>query len=219
MLLRRSPAYSDPVVRPLAQDCPEGLIRDLSPPLWEIKIRQWRGAVWVEPETGVHWVLGGGLAKGEHRDRDDFYQALRRQHAADHLESWFPSPEDALLLKRETAARLVTQAELSTQEAVLEALLQVHEGGHERFEIGHPVPGRGLLGEESRGTGGVGWRSCVVCVATASSHSRFRGRIPTMRTVSTSQAARWKGVPCVVSAEHSRPDAGSPRSPPLPSVR
>lgn len=45
--------------------------------LMEIKVAQWRGGVWVDPETGVHWLVVAGLAKGGHEDHDDFYERIK----------------------------------------------------------------------------------------------------------------------------------------------
>lgn len=64
-------------------------------------------------------------------------------------ERWLPSDADVRLLKQETAARLRTEWELETQNAVLEALRSVHSGGHYRTQILHPVPGVGHLAEVS----------------------------------------------------------------------
>lgn len=36
-------------------------------PLMEIKSGQWRGGVWRDKETGVHWLVVAGLAKGTMR--------------------------------------------------------------------------------------------------------------------------------------------------------
>src|SRR6185437_12319775 len=34
--------------------------------LMEVKTGQWRGGVWKDPGTGVHWLVVAGLAKGGH---------------------------------------------------------------------------------------------------------------------------------------------------------
>ncbi|HEX9035254.1 MAG TPA: hypothetical protein VF834_25720 [Streptosporangiaceae bacterium] len=51
------------------------------------------------------------------------------------------------LLKRETAARLVTEWELGIQEQVLGALREVHSGGSTRIVIQHPVPDDGPVAQ------------------------------------------------------------------------
>lgn len=113
--------------------------------LLEIKIAQWRGGVWEDPATGVYWLVVAGLAKGEHQDRDDFYQRIQRENEGGDPNRWLPTGEDERLLNQETAARLVTEWELATQEHVLEALRRVHMGGSTRFVVDHPRPGEGPL--------------------------------------------------------------------------
>jgi hypothetical protein len=113
--------------------------------LLEIKIAQWRGGVWEDPATGVHWLVVAGLAKGEHQDRDDFYTRVQRENEYGDPSRWLPTSEDERLLKQETAARLVTEWELAIQEQVLEALREVHAGGSSRFVVQHPVAENGQL--------------------------------------------------------------------------
>ncbi len=48
--------------------------------LMEIKAGQWRGGIWEDPDTGVHWLVIAGLAKGGHRDHDDFYERAKREN-------------------------------------------------------------------------------------------------------------------------------------------
>lgn len=108
--------------------------------LMEIKIAQWRGGVWRDPDTGVHWLVVAGLAKGGHQDRDDFYERVKRETGSSNPGRWLPTAEDRRLLKRETAARLITEWELGVQEQVLEALREVRSGGSTRIGIQHPVP-------------------------------------------------------------------------------
>lgn len=113
--------------------------------LMEIKIAQWRGGVWADPNTGVHWLVVAGLAKGEHQDRDDFYMRVQRENDHGDPSRWLPTAEDERLLKQETAARLVTTWELNVQAQVLDALRAVHAGGSTRFEVAHPIHDQGLL--------------------------------------------------------------------------
>lgn len=113
--------------------------------LLEIKQSQWRGGVWQDPDSGVCWLVVAGLAKGGHEDRDDFYQRIQRENAADGPRRWLPTEEDIRLLKQESAARLRTEWELQVQRAVLDALRAVQAGGSHRIDIDHPVPQHGRL--------------------------------------------------------------------------
>ncbi|CAJ1505572.1 DUF3039 domain-containing protein [[Mycobacterium] burgundiense] len=113
--------------------------------LMEIKIGQWRGGVWRDPETCVHWLVVAGLAKGDHNDHDDFYVRVEADNSGDAPQRWMPTEIDVRLLKRETASRLITEWELLVQVQVLKALRTVHAGGTARFTADHPVPGKGRL--------------------------------------------------------------------------
>lgn len=115
--------------------------------LLEIKNSQWRGGVWEEPTSGVCWLLVAGLAKGDHEDRDDFYQWIKRENDSGNPSPWLPTDEDQRLLKQETAARLRTEWELTVQRQILDALRVVHAGGTHRIEVTHPVPSKGKLAE------------------------------------------------------------------------
>lgn len=115
----------------------EGLIQSARPlVLFEIKNSQWRGGVWRDPDTDVHWLVAAGLAKGDHLDHDDFYEKLKRDQNKDRL---LPTPGDQRLLKLETAARLVTEWELDVQSRVLSALQEVSSGGVKRFDVEVPT--------------------------------------------------------------------------------
>jgi hypothetical protein len=129
-----------------AEDNPVGPIASSTQlRLMEVKVAQWRGGVWADPDTGVHWLVVAGRAKGNHEDHDDFYVRIKADNAGSAPQRWLPTDLDRRLLKRETAARLITEWELSVQVQVLEALRRVHAGGTERFTIDYPVPGKGLL--------------------------------------------------------------------------
>lgn len=122
-----------------ADDHCEGPIRDVtSLELWEIKVQQWRGGVWCDSETGVHWLVAAGLAKGEHRDHDDFYVRLGRMDGTGQLERLLPTAEDTRLLKRETAARIITEWELEIQRWTHTALESTHGGGVCVVRVPHP---------------------------------------------------------------------------------
>jgi len=56
--------------------------------LMEVKVGQWRGGVWEDPGTGVHWLLVAGLAKGGHRDHDDFYEQVKRENNGGDPRRW-----------------------------------------------------------------------------------------------------------------------------------
>src|SRR5271155_1337980 len=115
--------------------------------LMEIKTGQWRGGVWKDPGTGVCWLVVAGLAKGGHRDHDDFYERVKRDDDSGDPARWLPAPADHRLLKRETAARLTTEWELGIQGQVLEALRVVQSGGSTQLAIYNPVPDNGLLAQ------------------------------------------------------------------------
>lgn len=111
--------------------------------LMEIKVGQWRGGVWRDPDTGVHWLVAAGLAKGGHQDHDDFYARVGREDHSGDTARWLPTTEDHRLLARETAARLITEWELHLQEQVLEALKRVQSGGSVQYSVQHPVTANG----------------------------------------------------------------------------
>jgi hypothetical protein len=128
-----------------AEDNPVGPIASSTQlRLMEIKVSQWRGGVWVDPETGVHWLVVVGLAKGGHEDHDDFYERIKADNVGSAPQRWLPTDLDQRLLRRETAARLITEWELDVQGRVLDALRKVHAGGTERFTIAHPIRGERL---------------------------------------------------------------------------
>lgn len=106
--------------------------------LLEIKSGQWRGGVWIDSGTGTCWLVVAGLAKGGHEDRDDFYERVSRADDSGEIERWLPVDDDRRQLKRETAARLLTDWELDIQRLVLDALRAVAEGGTAAFVLPHP---------------------------------------------------------------------------------
>jgi len=129
-----------------AEDNPVGPIAcSRSIPLLEIKAGQWRGGVWADPDTGVHWLVVAGLAKGDHRDHDDFYIRVQDAEARNATQDWLPTELDHRLLNRETAARLITEWELDVQRRVLDALRAVHTGGTIRFAVDHPKSTEGVV--------------------------------------------------------------------------
>ncbi|MFC4040955.1 DUF3039 domain-containing protein [Dactylosporangium siamense] len=115
--------------------------------LFEIKSGQWRGGVWIDPETGVFWLIAAGLAKGGHKDHDDFYERVKRADQSGEIDRWLPTDDDRRQLKRETAARMLTDWELNLQRVVLEALRTVAEGGTTAFALPHPADPAKRFGE------------------------------------------------------------------------
>lgn len=113
--------------------------------LLEIRQGQWRGGVWEDKDTGIHWLVVAGLAKGNHQDRDDFYEVVARTNQQGNIPTWLPQPSDINLLKLETAARLRTQWELDIQTKVFQSLERVHSGGSQRVEFLHPIQDRGPM--------------------------------------------------------------------------
>lgn len=129
-----------------ADDKHEGKIRSSdSIPLLEIRQSQWRGGVWIDPETGVCWLVTAGLAKGGHNDRDDFYKIVERADEQGVIQTWLPGEEDYRLLEKEHAYCLRTEWELDIQKKILAALMQIHNGGSEEILIYHPVHKQDLL--------------------------------------------------------------------------
>lgn len=110
--------------------------------LLEIRSSQWRGGLWRDPATGVHWLVVAGLALGNHQNRDDFYERVKRKDNDGRTIDWLPTDADIRLLKQETAARLMTEWELTVQRQVRDALKQIHAGGSVRFDVAHPVAGQ-----------------------------------------------------------------------------
>lgn len=83
-------------------------------PMREFRMSQHRAGVWVD-EHGVPWICAVGLAKGNHKDFDDFYVALERlikNRGADELR---PSDIDRRLLKRELVQEALVRHEISLQ--------------------------------------------------------------------------------------------------------
>lgn len=115
--------------------------------LLEIRTSQWRGAIWRDPETDVHWLVAAGLAKGGHEDHDDFYKKVAQAENSGAIRTWVPNEQDLALLKQETAARLLTQWELDVQSLICDALSSICSGGTVRVPVPHPISSRGNLAE------------------------------------------------------------------------
>ena len=112
------------------QDSPVGLVRAAaSERFHEVKVNQWRAAVWVDKEEDACWVVAAGLAKGDHEDRDDFYKRIERIEAGSGVSCLLPTAEDERLRKLELAYSLLDDWYLANQRAVAEALSKMVSGG------------------------------------------------------------------------------------------
>lgn len=107
--------------------------------LLEIKQGQWRAGLWVDGDAC--WVVAAGLAKGGHRDRDDFYQQLERLEESNAVTGLLPTSLDRNLLKKERAHAVIAAWQLQNQERVIATLGSVLEGGTGSFTIESPVSG------------------------------------------------------------------------------
>ena len=106
--------------------------------LIEVRTSQWRAGVWSDSD-GVKWVVAAGLAKGGHRDHEDFYEQLERQCSTERgRKALLPTAEDARLLKRETAARLLTDWEIKLQSLAADLLTEALCRGRYRAQVPHP---------------------------------------------------------------------------------
>lgn len=106
--------------------------------LWEVRAGQWRGAVYQDDKYQVFWLCAAGLAKGDHGDRDDFYEVLGRMDNAE-IDALLPSEDDVRHLKCETAAARLTAWELDVQQKVHDSLLAIHADGSVRIEVDDPL--------------------------------------------------------------------------------
>lgn len=84
--------------------------------LLEIKAEQWRGGVYDDGKNC--WLVAGGLAKGGHRDRDDFYEQLRRKQMQGTVSELLPTDEDRELLEYQRNNWLLKEYELNLQREV-----------------------------------------------------------------------------------------------------
>ncbi|MGY5766546.1 DUF3039 domain-containing protein [Brachybacterium sp. DNPG3] len=106
--------------------------------LLEIKHGQWRAAIWLD--ATACWVVAAGLAKGNHQDRDDFYKRLERVQDSRSVRSLLPAGDDHKLLKKEDAARRLTEWQRITQRKMIEALAEIVDGGETSVDILSPDP-------------------------------------------------------------------------------
>ncbi|MCT1435959.1 DUF3039 domain-containing protein [Brachybacterium paraconglomeratum] len=135
ILLKASSSFTD---NP-ADDTYVGSIASVSSSqLLEIKSGQWRAGVLVESD--VCWVVTAGLAKGGHKDRDDFYKSLERQEENGTISALLPSQEDRDALKRERASAIIEDWQLQVQNLLLDAVRTVAHGGVAEISIPSPDP-------------------------------------------------------------------------------
>ncbi|NMA75925.1 MAG: DUF3039 domain-containing protein [Actinomycetales bacterium] len=106
--------------------------------LLEIKSGQWRAGVVVDNDAC--WVVAAGLAKGGHKDRDDFYKSLERHEENGTIGSLLPSQEDRDILKKERASAIVQMWQLEVQSLLLGAMQVVAHGGDVDVKIPSPDP-------------------------------------------------------------------------------
>lgn len=106
--------------------------------LLEIKNGQWRAGVVIDDDAC--WVVAAGLAKGGHKDHDDFYRSLERREESGMIPSLLPTPEDLALLKQERASIIVQTWQREVQNRLIDALRAITEGGDATVEIPSPSP-------------------------------------------------------------------------------
>jgi hypothetical protein len=102
--------------------------------------------------------LAAGLAKGGHRDHDDFYEKLKARIARENGDSLKPTEEDQKLPKKESIARALLKWELELQSRAEELLARALDGEPQRQSIPHPL-GKGDIGflADSYRGGDIGW--------------------------------------------------------------
>lgn len=122
---------NDPAPQPIASAS--------DPRLLKFRFGQWRAAIWSDPATGVRWLCAAGLAKGGHRDRDDFYEQIADRVHRGHSNDLLPTDHDRTLLRRETAAWLLTEWELRIQSDVADCLVTLADTSVASFQITHPT--------------------------------------------------------------------------------
>lgn len=134
ILLKAADCFGEDPLR----DNPVGTIAAArSERLYEIKVNQWRAGVWIDGR-GVCWVVAAGLAKGNHKDRDDFYQAIERRESRADLAALLPTDADVELWKLESAHALLDRWHLENQKVVTDVIASVARGGSHRFAIAAP---------------------------------------------------------------------------------
>ncbi len=132
----------------VTNDHPRGRIdcsRDLA--LSEVRAGQWRAGVWTDRD-GVRWLVAAGLAKGGHRDNDDFYERLESAcSTAEGQSRLLPTVEDGRILKSETAAMMLTEWELAVQEVCADLLQAARQHGVHQRPIPDPNPVKPVMAD------------------------------------------------------------------------
>ncbi len=98
--------------------------------LFKVKRGDWRGAVWVDPETGQPWLVAGGQRRGG--DRSDFYEQLSR--IGDQAQM-LPTAADREALRIEIQRQRLAEWERSVAASALKALVLAAEAGSASFEV------------------------------------------------------------------------------------
>lgn len=121
------------------EDSPVGTIAAASSQvLYEVKVNQWRAGVWID-EHEVCWVIAAGLAKGGHKDHDDFYERIQRIESRNSLPDLLPTPTDEELWTIERSHALLDAWHMETQRIATDALVGVASGGRLRFTVPAPA--------------------------------------------------------------------------------
>lgn len=106
------------------------------PPFWKIKTSRWRGAAFIDADTGQTWVVAAGLR--EAGSQDDFYKRFMREVKAD-LGRFLPTLEDRKRLKLEHLEVALSNWEQDLHARAREWLLS---GAQDlAFDVAHPVTG------------------------------------------------------------------------------
>lgn len=96
--------------------------------LFEIKNSQWRGGVWKD-DAGTAWVVTAGLAKGGHKDHDDFYKKIERHHQSpETAAALLPTALDRKLLLAEETNAIYLAWKLDIQRTVHAGLISALSG-------------------------------------------------------------------------------------------
>lgn len=86
----------------------------------KVKASQFRGALWLETETGVWWLLAKGLRKNG--SAQDFYAEL--ESMADAFAAIAPTAVDLWYWKVERALQAESESERQAQESLIEVLMR-----------------------------------------------------------------------------------------------
>lgn len=164
------------------RDHHDGRVRCVeSMPLLEIRAGQWRGGVWVA-DDGVCWLVACGLAKGDHEDRDDFYEALSRREARSATGALMPTEADLVLWKKEVVSEALAHWELEVQAEVATSLDSISAGGSVQLTFCHPLAAQ--LPESAR---------VIATVTIEVNQVRDDDYLYDDVVVTVDEAARWAG--------------------------